>query len=102
MGTGFAKRKKEAKMMQEQLSKMKEQMDSAEVTGTAGGGLVTITLSGNHTMKSIKIKPDCVDKDDVEGLELLIKTAYENALKELGSNAMPQIPGFPGLPGMPF
>lgn len=97
MGTGFSKKKKQAKMMQEQLSKMQDQIQNVEVVGTAGNGLVSITLSGDNEMKQIKIKPECVDKEDIEGLEDLIKAAYQDALKKIQSDAMqgitPKIPG---------
>ena len=88
MGSGFARKKKEAKLMQQQFSQIQEQMMNMEVSGSAGGGLVTITLSGDGEMKSIKIKPDCVDKDDIEGLELLVKTAYTDAQKKLKNSGV--------------
>jgi hypothetical protein len=93
MGSGFAKKKKEAKLMQEQLSKMQSQMQTMEVVGTAANGLVTITLTGESDMKSIKIKPECMDPEDVEGLEMLIKTAYADAQKKIKEQS-PSIPGF--------
>lgn len=83
MGTGFAKKKKQARMMQDQLRKFQEQMQQAEAIGTAGNGLVTITLSGEQEMKKIVIKPECVDPEDVEGLQDLIKAAYNDAHKRL-------------------
>lgn len=96
MGSGFARKKKEAKMMQQQFSQLQEQMSNLEITGTAGGGLVALTLTGDGDMKSIKIKPECVDKDDVEGLEMLIKAAHADAQKKLKEQS-PQ--GLPGLFG---
>lgn len=87
MGSGFARKKKEAKLMQQQFSQLQEKMNHVEVIGSAGNGLVNITLVGNGDMKSIKIKPECVDKEDVEGLELLIKTAYSDAQKKLQENS---------------
>ncbi len=92
MGSGFARKKKEAKLMQQQFSQLQSQMSTMEVSGTAGGGLVTITLTGEGEMKSIKIKPDCVDKEDIDGLELLIKSAYGDAQKKLKENAPPGLP----------
>lgn len=89
MGSGFARKKKDAKLMQQQFSQLQQQMTSLEVTGTAAGGFVSITLTGDGDMKSVKIKPECVDKDDVDGLELLIKTAYADAQKKL-KDATPQ------------
>lgn len=83
MGTGFSRKKKEAKMMQNQFSQIQEKMSHLEIKGSAGNGLVTITLTGEGEMKAIKIKPDCVDPEDVEGLEVLIKAAYHDAQKNL-------------------
>lgn len=98
MGTGFAKKKKQAKEMQEQLGKMQSSMQSTEATGSAGNGLVTIVLSGENDMKQIKIKPECVDADDIEGLEDLIKAAYTDANKKLRETSMEGLgKGFPNL-----
>jgi len=98
MGTGFAKKKKQAKMLQEQLSQMHTKMQQAEAIGTAGNGLVTLTLTGEHDLKSINIKPECVDPEDVEGLQDLIKAAYKDAKNKLQSQS-PKMPDMPG--GMP-
>lgn len=99
MGSGFSKKKKQARMLQDQLSKMQSQMKETEVSGTAGNGLVTITLSGENDMKHIKIKPECIDPEDIEGLEDLIKAAYHDANKKLKSQQMEGMPAMPG--GMP-
>jgi hypothetical protein len=96
MGTGFSKKKKEARAMQEQFSMIQNQMSSMEVTGAAGSGLVTITLSGDGEMKSIKIKPECVDPEDVEGLEILIKAAHQDAKEKLKSKTPTGLPGLFG------
>jgi nucleoid-associated protein EbfC len=96
MGTGFSRKKKEAKLMQQQFSQIQDKMSSVEVTGVAGNGLVIVTLTGNGEMKSIKIKPECVDKEDLEGLEILIKAAHADAQKKLKENS-PQ--GMEGLFG---
>lgn len=102
MGTGFSKKKKQAKQMQAQLMQMQSRMESTEVTGTAGNGLVTVTLSGDYDMKQLIIKPECVDKEDIEGLTLLVKAAYQDALGKLKKETMGDLPqglpsGFPGL-----
>ncbi len=83
MGTGFARKKKEARLMQQQLGKLQNDMQNLEVTGQAANGLISLTLTGDGALKSIKIKPEVVDRDDVEGLELLIKTAFADAFKQL-------------------
>lgn len=102
MGSGFLKKKKEARAMQEQLEQMRTKMETMEVQGSSGNGLVTITLNGEGVMKQIKIKPDCVDKEDLEGLEDLIKAAYHDAKKKVESQSMPSFPGMPGMPKLPF
>jgi nucleoid-associated protein EbfC len=102
MGTGFAKKKKQAKMMQEQMTKMQDQLQTMEVIGSAPNELVTITLNGDHELKQIKIKPECVDPEDVEGLQDLIKAAYNDASNKLKKESSKQMtgglpPGFPGF-----
>ena len=98
MGSGFSKKKKQAKMLQEQFSKLQDQMQQTEVTGTAGNGLVTVTLNGDHEIKSLKIKPECVDAEDIEGLEDLIKSAFKDAAAKLKSQSMQGMPsGMPDL-----
>lgn len=98
MGTGFSKKKKEARALQQQLSQVQSQMEKTEVTGKAGNGLVTLTLTGEHELKQLKISPECVDKEDIEGLQDLIKAAYNDANKQLKTQTMQGLPGF-GTPG---
>lgn len=95
MGTGFAKKKKEAKLMQAQLSKLQSDMKNIEVTGSAGNGLVSISLNGDNEMTQIRIKPDCIDKEDPEGLQDLIKAAYKDANEKLKKESMKGMP--PGM-----
>lgn len=101
MGSGFNKRKKQAKMLQQQFSQMQTQLKTMEVTGSAGNGLVEIILNGENELKSIKINPQCVDPEDVEGLQLLIKSAYNDAFEQLKKQSSPaNIPGMPDLSGL--
>lgn len=93
MGTGFLKRKKEARALQEKLSSMRTQMETQEVKGLSPGNLVEITLKGDHSMKNIQIKPECVDKEDIQGLQDLIKAAYHDALKKMESQSMQGMQG---------
>ncbi|MCH9609374.1 MAG: Nucleoid-associated protein YbaB [Chlamydiales bacterium] len=96
MGSGYARKKKEAKQLQEKFSQMQEKMKSETVEGTSGGGLVSITLNGDHQMTKIVLKPECVDSDDIEGLEDLIRVAYNDAAKKL-EDKMPDMGGMGGL-----
>ena len=82
----------QARKMQEQMEKAKQQLEDAELTGSAGGGMVTVTVDGNGAMKAISIKPEAVDPDDVEMLEDLIIAAYNEAARaaeEMKSSVMP-------------
>lgn len=97
MGSGFAKKKKQAKVLQEQLSQLQTQMQTAEAQGSAGNGLVTLTLSGEHELKNITIKPECVDPEDVEGLQDLIKAAFADATAKLTAQSPKMPPGMPNL-----
>ena len=94
MGSGFSKMKKQARMMQEQFSQMQNTMEQTLVEGTAGNGLVTVTLNGAKVLKKIAIKPECLT--DVEALQDLIIAAFENGAEKLENQSS-------GLPTqMPF
>jgi len=89
---------KQAQQLQQQMQQAQAELEDAELEGTAGGGMVTVTLSGKKKMLSVKIKPDAVDPDDVEMLEDLILAAYNDAAEkadELEASTMPQ-----GMGGM--
>lgn len=79
MGSGFSKMKKQARMLQQQYDQIQEEMKALVVTGTAGNGLVEVTMNGDKEVLDIKIKPDCVDKDDLEGLQDLLLAAFRDA-----------------------
>ena len=82
----------QARKMQEQMEKAKQQLEEAELTGSAGGGLVTVTVDGNGAMKGVTIKPEAVDPDDIEMLEDLIIAAYNEAARageEMKESVMP-------------
>lgn len=82
--------------MEEQYERMREQMTLTRATGTSGNGLVTVVVNGNKEVQSIVIKPECVDPNDLEGLQDLIKDACDNAYKNLPDNSMG------GMSGLPF
>lgn len=96
MGTGFAKRKKQAKMMQEQFQAMQQTMKDIEVVGQAANGLVSITMNGDGDVKKVKIKPECVDKEDVEGLEDLMLVAFNDAKEKVRKESSKNMPSMPG------
>ena len=97
---------KQAQKMQQQLMEAQAKLAETEVTGTAGGGLVTATVTGAGDVVSLKIDPRAVDADDVESLEDLVVAALRDAAanaQELQSSTMGPLAGGLGglgLPGM--
>jgi DNA-binding YbaB/EbfC family protein len=83
MGSGFSKMKKQRRELEEQFAKMQQEMQTAEHKGVSGNGLVEVILNGERVLKSITIKPECVDPSDVEGLQDLILAAFQDAGKSL-------------------
>jgi nucleoid-associated protein EbfC len=93
----------QAQMMQQKLVEAQAALAEAEVTGTSGGGLVTVTMTGAGEVRAVKIDPKAVDPDDVETLEDLVVAALNNAadnLKRLTEEKMgPLTAGLGGLGG---
>ena len=90
---------KEAKKMQADLTKTQEELAEKEFTASSGGGAIEVTVGGAKAIKSIKIKPEVVDPEDVEMLQDLILTCVNEALRQVddaSSDAMGKfnIPGF--------
>lgn len=74
---------KEAKKMQADVEKSQEELVAKEFSATAGGGAIEVTVTGAKTLKSIKIKQEVVDPDDVEMLQDLILTCVNEALRKV-------------------
>lgn len=94
MGSGFSKMKKQAKLFGAQYEKMQEELRKLEASGSAGNGLVTIVLNGEHQIKSITIKPDCIRPDDPEGLQDLIIAAHNEAAHKIAAQSQQGNSGF--------
>ena len=93
---------KQAQKMQEQVAQAQAELAEAELTGTAGGGLVTVVVTGLGEFKSVTIDPKAVDADDVETLEDLVLAAIHNAAesqRELAEKKMGPATGGFSLPG---
>jgi DNA-binding YbaB/EbfC family protein len=90
---------KKAQQMKANLDKVQAELAEKEVEASAGGGMVTATVTGNQEIVSLKIAPEAVDPDDVEMLEDLVRAAVNEAIKksrEMMSEEMAKITG--GLP----
>ena len=75
----FLKMMKQAKQMQEQMGSLQEEIAAVAVEGIAGGGMVTLTMTGKGELKSIRIDPSMAKPDEVEILEDLILAAHQDA-----------------------
>jgi DNA-binding YbaB/EbfC family protein len=97
---------KQAQKMQQQMLAAQQELAEAQVSGTAGGGLVTATVTGSGEVLSVSIDPKAVDPDDVESLEDLVVAAIRDAARaaaELAEQKMGPLTsgmGGLGLPGM--
>ena len=90
---------KEAKKMQADIEKSQEELGNKEFSATAGGGAIEVLVSGNKVLKSIKIKPEVVDPDDVEMLQDLIITCVNEALGKVDSAQASELGKF-NIPGI--
>lgn len=70
---------KQAQAMQRKLQEAQKEIAETEVTGSAAGGMVEVTMTGDKTPVSVTIKPEAVDPDDVEMLEDMILAALNDA-----------------------
>ena len=95
---------KQAQKMQQQMLSAQQELAETEVSGTAGGGLVTATVTGAGEVRSVKIDPKAVDPDDVETLQDLVVAAVRDARRAVGEIAEekmgPVTGGMGGLGGL--
>ena len=85
---------KQAQQMQERL---KKQMTELRVEATAGGGMVTVVVSGDKQLHSIKIDPEVVSKDDVDMLQDLILAAINDAFRKVDDAMQKNVGGLMNL-----
>ncbi len=90
---------KEAKKMQADIEKSQQELGSKEFSATAGGGAIEVVVSGNKVIKSMNIKPEVVDPEDVEMLQDLIITCVNEALSKV-DNAQASELGKYNIPGI--
>ena len=90
---------KEAKKMQADIEKSQTELQAKEFDATAGGGAVTVKVSGSKQILELKINKDVVDPDDVEMLQDLILTCVNEALRKVDS-AQAASMGKYNIPGM--
>jgi DNA-binding YbaB/EbfC family protein len=103
MAMDMNKMMKQARKMQAELNRVQEEVAQMECEASSGGGAVSVVVTGDQSVKSIKIDPSAVDPEDTEMLEDLILTAVNEALRlasETAAEKMNAVTGGLGIPGL--
>ena len=97
---------KQAKEMQAKMAEMQEGLALVEASGTSGGGMVSVTLSGKGDLKSVSIDPSLVSDGEGEMIEDLIIAAHADAKSKvetiMAEKTRELTAGLPIPPGMKF
>jgi len=94
---------RQAQQMQAKLAKAQEELEKATVEASSGGGAVTVVVSGQQKLRSIKISPEAIDPDDAEMLEDLVLAAVNEGMekaKEFAASQLSAITGGLKIPGL--
>jgi len=94
---------KQAQAMQEQMAKVQEQAAAKTVSGTAGGGIVSVTANGAMQIVSVTLDPEVMKSGDVEMLQDLVVAAANDALRkahEMMAEEMKSVTGGLKIPGL--
>ena len=87
---------KQAQQMQSRMQEIQARLESAEMTGSAGGGLVSITLSGKGEMRKVRIDPTLLQPGEAEVLEDLITAAYADAKAKVEAHTAEEMSALTG------
>ncbi len=94
---------KQAQKMQEKITNLQEDIENREFSTTVGGGAVEVVMSGRKEIKKLTIKPEVVDPEDIEMLQDLIISAFNDTVKQIEDtteNEMGAITGGVSFPGL--
>ena len=92
-----------AQKMQEDMTRVQEELEQKEYTTPSGGGAVEVVISGKKELKAIHIKKDVVDPEDVEMLQDLVMAAVNEAIRtveEVSASEMEKVTGGLNIPGL--
>jgi nucleoid-associated protein EbfC len=98
----FFKLVQQAKDMQTRFEEIQKELESRTVTGTAGGGMVSVDADGKGTVKRVKLDPSVVNPADVEMLEDLIAVAVTDAQKRAQTLQQEEMQRLAGGLSLPF
>ena len=102
-GANMQQLARQAQKLQQQMTKMQEELDAREFEATSGGGMVTAKVNGKRDLLALTIKPEAVDPDDVEMLEDMVMAAVNEALRTAADTVereMGKLTGGMGMPGL--
>lgn len=94
---------KQAQQMQKNMQNLQDELAQHEITGSAAGGSVEITMTCKHKVTGLKINPDVVDADDIETLEDLITVAFNDTtskVEEYVNTEVNKVTGGMNIPGL--
>jgi nucleoid-associated protein EbfC len=94
---------REIQKMQQRLIKLQEELESSQFTGTAGGGAVTITMSGKFEITAVKIDPEAFNAEDIAELEVMVLAAAKDAFNKVSEAQQKMTSSLTGgmkLPGL--
>jgi nucleoid-associated protein EbfC len=99
----FGNPKQLMKQLQQAQERIQKEIQALEIEATSGGGMVKVVMDGQKNLKSLKIDPEVVSKDDVEMLQDLVTAAVNEAARKVDEAIQEKIGGLAGgmkLPGM--
>src|SRR5262245_10562451 len=100
-GGGMGNLMSQMQKLQEEMTKTQAQLESEEISVTVGGGMVTVVATGDKKIKSITIKREVVDPDDIEMLQDLVLTAVNDVMGKIDELTEERMGGFTSGLGLP-
>ena len=102
-GGGMQKQMQAMQQMQRKMEAAQAEIEAKEISTTAGGGAVTVTMNGKKELVKLDLKPEIVAPDDIEMLQDLIIVAVNEAIRqidEIANTEMGKVTGGLGIPGL--
>lgn len=94
---------KQAQKMQEDIQAVQAELEAQEFSTTAAGGMIELTMTGGRVLKSVKVNPECVDKDNIDDLNDIIIAGVNAILTKVDDESakeMEKVTGGVSLPGI--
>ena len=94
---------KQAQKMQDDIAAVQAKLDETDFTASAGGGMIELTMTGGKVLKSVKLNPDCNDKENPEDLEDIIVAGVNAILQKVeeeSTKEMEKVTGGLNMPGL--